>query len=189
MGLLPRTYKPPIQPPLVSKFRGVFKRRTKISRLPEDVIDVILACLYPYISYDCLEFNPDDTSRNDVQCKALIARLCLVSRSWLNPAQRVLYRTITEDYINLTEGLIFWRTIENSPHLRSLVRQVYFCGRQPAWSFSAEFCTLLPYCTILIFAPNYWPSQRNLLAESDISGHLLAGPTTRYSPDIWMSGF
>jgi hypothetical protein len=179
-------------PHRVSKqWRKSHERTSAIPNLPEDAVELILAYRFPDIPFDSPDFDPNDQYRSDAQYKAAVEPLCLVARSWLNPARRVLYRTITEYYNNGTTGQLLWNTIMNFPHIRPYIRRMYF-QTKVLKAFFQGFSTLLPCCTILFCEASSGAGGVELLGQSDSLGYLRAGSGGSgaiISSHVWSSGF
>jgi hypothetical protein len=174
--------------PSVSKPK--LDRLSPVLHLPEDVISVILDFRYPDIPYHSPWFTSYDGYRSDQNDKAYVALLCLISRAWLVPARRVLYRTITEYYNNVTHAPLLWDTITNFPHIRPLIRRMYL-RNGVAYPLFADLNLLLPSCAVLVSIPGYWVRDLQAFASSESIGYLHAqkDPKNTYTEEVWRCGF
>jgi hypothetical protein len=152
----------------------------------EDIIDLIFARLFPYIPFDSPEFYHNEISyhsRNDsYPPKCQIKPLCLISRSWLVPVRRVLYRTISFQ----SEIPELWDILMNSPHLRIYVVRLYF-PLKITNSLTAEFGALFPNCAIYITMPPALMYVEKLLAQMNYLGYPRVGQC--HPKWIWRDGF
>jgi hypothetical protein len=112
--------------------------------LPEDIIDIILSYRFPDIQFDSPELFFHDLYRSDEHWKALISPLCLISRTWLAPARRILYRSITEAYNDEIHGPMLWETIQKYPHVRNYIRRMFLRSPFAASHFSRHYYSPSP---------------------------------------------
>jgi hypothetical protein len=109
----------------------------------------------------------------------------LISRAWLAPSRRFLYRSITEAYNNERRGPLLWDTIHKCPHVRKYIRRIYLRSQFAASHFRS-IVTLLPHCTVLITLPSAWI---NAFFAHDNPGYLRIEQGQSYSVEQWTSGF
>jgi hypothetical protein len=125
-------------------------RRSRIPHFNRDILEV----LFEHLDLDCflssqsLQFSRYADARRNC---AHLAILCLVSRSWLHPAQKLLYRVIPilESY----ESPRFFRfcaTVRENPAIRPHVHRFHVLLSETPWCLAMETVKLLP--RVLIFA-------------------------------------
>jgi hypothetical protein len=127
--------------------RALKASQKTIPYLPSDVIEIIFSHRFPDLPSDILNFPSDAfDNQEDLHPEGVeyMSSLCLVSRTWLTPARRVLYRTITEYHSDIA---LLWNTIFHCPHLRIYIRRM-FLQSQAAKAQFRELGPQLPQCVV-----------------------------------------
>jgi hypothetical protein len=170
--------------------KGLTRSPRTPPHLPGDVIELIVAHRFPDVEFDSPEFLSCDSYRSEEHRKSHIAPFSLLSRAWLAPARRALYRSITEAYNDENHGPLLWDTIQKYPHVRKYIRRMFL--RNPlAASHFRDIITLLPLCTILLALPSSDIDDPDLIFASTCPGYLRFEHDDEYSvsTETWHSGF
>jgi hypothetical protein len=173
------------------------RKRFAFPQLPEDVIEVVLDHLSPDIPFSSPKFSWNGRDADAGYTKRYIASLGLISRAWINPSRRILYRTITPSYCTPRNSPLLWTTIATYSHVRKYVRRIHLIRLLPdlyipPLPLSDDFRDLLPRCTVLIPIPEpLFTNAPQMVIVSDLIGFLVIGLDSldSYSTEMWRTGF
>jgi hypothetical protein len=166
--------------------------------LPEDVVEIIFYNLFPDHPFSSPDIFWSEYSRNEPctarrfpLCKACLAAFYLLSRAWLNPTRRILYRTITHPYSSTLKGPLLWNLLNSSPHLRTYILRIHIHPKYTHNTSLNEMAKLLPRCTISIRIPGSGHQSPYLMTSLNCIGYLRAGweRMEGYTTDMWISAF
>jgi hypothetical protein len=158
-----------------------------ISYLTYDILETIFDHLDPTIHphFPLYSYDLEQNDRRKSKLKS-IAPLCLVSRSWVSPARRVLYRAIPNLSINGFEK--FLGTFEETPDIRLFVRWMYvYSGQRETRLTIIEY---LPRCLLIFVTGAGWhksPAKNIIPHISTIGGILL--DSSPWEEEGWMVAF
>jgi hypothetical protein len=147
-----------------------------------DVIELI----FDHIDIDASQYHHSCFSRyskGDRRRKLpSLALLCLVSRDWLIPARRLLYRLIPE--LGKLHFDKLFRTIKELPDIRKYVQRLYIYIHDSV----LEYAELLPNCKIYLLPRRDGSTPSEALAGSkNIAGiHIKDFP---WLPEVWSPAF
>jgi hypothetical protein len=118
-----------------------------------------------------------------------LASLCLVSRSWLVPAQRLLYRVIPILEYYPPRLFSFYATISGNSRIRPYVRRLHAL-LLIKWRETLEMVALLPRCLLFVRGLHWRNSDvAEELPILDSCAHLSLESPISWSDTLWTSGF
>jgi hypothetical protein len=167
-------------------------RRKKTPPLPEDVIEIIFYYLFPDLPFSSPEVSWGEEGCKERYTKARLAQFCLLSRAWLVPTRRVLYRTITHPYNHATKAPLLWNLINNVAQIRTYIFRLIMLPEDLHHVSLSEIKTVLPRCTVfLTIIPGATRMSPERVTSSDCVGYLRAGwdQMEGYTRDMWISAF
>jgi hypothetical protein len=172
------------------------RKRLGAPELPEDVIEIIFDHLIPDTPFSSPDFSWNDRDADGGHTKKYIASLGLISRDWVNPTRRVLYRTIPQSYSTVQKSPLLWNTITIYPHVRNYVRRIHLIqwgyDLHPFNPFQDKVRAVLPRCTVFISIPEY---KYHIFSEEMVSADIMqflvirCEVLVRYSNRRGMSAF
>jgi hypothetical protein len=129
---------------------------------------------------------------------SFVGSLCLVSRLWLHPAQRSLYRVVPILQRDLTRLLNFCAAVRHNPALRLYVRRFHTSiTSEDTWRLTLEVCELLPRCVVFLIDPVFGLRAGSDLFADQVMSDLPLLPhlasvrlaSVSWLPHLWVTAF
>jgi hypothetical protein len=159
------------------------------ARLDDDIVEAVMQFIDPLKNQ--LDNEEYDATYEEGRDFESLSSMCLISKIWLTPARRRLYRSIP--YPFTSEPLIekVMDTLIDCSHLRPLVHKLYYnldVSEDVHERFASTLLPLLPNCLVMA-STGHEPRESHWLLNTSALGSLEVACDLRWSPAEWTMGF